>query len=44
MLRGGGSGEMITCDVSQVVIPGQEIVSSFLASRGALAGEGAELN
>lgn len=42
--RVGGSGEMITCDVSQVVVLGQEIVSSFLANRGALAREGAELN
>lgn len=32
-------GKMITCDVSQVVILGQEIVGSLLASRGALAGE-----
>ncbi len=30
---------MIACDVSQVVILGQEIVGSLLASRGALAGE-----
>ena len=29
---------MITCDVSQVVILGQEIAGFFLASRGALAG------
>lgn len=32
-------GKMIACDVSQVVILGQEIVGSLLASRGALAGE-----
>lgn len=32
-------GKMIACDVSQVVILGQEIAGSLLASRGALAGE-----
>lgn len=32
-------GKMIACDVSQVVILGQETVGSFLASRGALTGE-----
>lgn len=36
---GGCGGKMIACDVSQVVILGQEIVGSLLASRGALAGE-----
>lgn len=40
----GLCGKMITCDVSQVVILGQEIAGSLLASRGALAGEGAGLN
>lgn len=32
-------GKMIACNMSQVVILGQEIVGSFLANRGALAGE-----
>lgn len=32
-------GTMIACDVSQVVILGQEIAGSLLASRRALAGE-----
>lgn len=32
-------GKMIACDVSQVVILGQEIAGSLLASTGALAGE-----
>lgn len=36
---GGCWGKMIACDVSQVVILGQETAGSLLASRGALAGE-----
>lgn len=36
---GAAGGEMIACDVSQVVILGQESVGSLLASRGVLNGE-----
>lgn len=35
----GLRGKMIACDVSQVVILGQEMAGSPLASRRALAGE-----